>query len=106
MAAAASALRATGRRKYLDAAEAAYGWFLGDNDLGVTMADPMRGACYDGLQPAGPNANQGAESTLMWLWALEQTRQLRRLNYSGPHAMTEPGSDQESEPRPGRDAQR
>ena len=76
--AAAAAFRATGRRHYLDAAEAAYGWFLGDNDLEVFMADPIRGACYDGLTPTGPNRNQGAESTLMWLTALEQMRELRR----------------------------
>ena len=75
--AAATAFRATGRRRYLDAAEVAYGWFLGGNDLGVAMADPIRGACYDGLTPTGPNRNQGAESTLMWLTALEQMRELR-----------------------------
>ena len=26
------------------------------------------GACFDGLQPAGVNHNQGAESTLAYLW--------------------------------------
>ena len=51
--AAADAFRATGRRRYLDAAEAAYGWFLGDNDLGLALADPARGACFDGLTPGG-----------------------------------------------------
>jgi hypothetical protein len=76
--AAADAFRATGRRRYLDAAEAAYGWFLGDNDVGVALADPARGACCDGLSPGGPSANQGAESMLMWLIALEQVRELRR----------------------------
>ena len=78
LAAAVCAFGATGRERYLDAAESAYGWFLGDNDLGIAMADPVRGACFDGLMPAGPNENQGAESTLMWLTALEQMRQLRR----------------------------
>jgi hypothetical protein len=76
--AAADAFRATGRRHYLDAAEAAYGWFLGGNDVGVALADPVRGACSDGLTPRGPSANQGAESMLMWLTALEQMRELRR----------------------------
>ena len=42
-------------------------WFLGENDLGVAVADPARGAGYDGLTPDGVNTNQGAESTLMWL---------------------------------------
>jgi hypothetical protein len=92
MAAAATAFRATGRRRYLDAAEAAYGWFLGDNDLGVVMADPVQGACYDGLSPTRPNFNQGAESTLMWLTALEHMRELRRpsLGQQGEAIVAEP----------------
>jgi hypothetical protein len=76
--AAAEAFRITGEGRYRAAAETAYGWFLGDNDLGVTLADPTRGSCYDGLTPAGCNTNQGAESMLMWLTALEQIRELRR----------------------------
>jgi hypothetical protein len=83
VAAAADAFRATGRRHYLRAAEIAYGWFLGDNDLGVPLADPASGGCQDGLTPRGPNKNQGGESTLMWLTALEQIRELRRLAQSG-----------------------
>ncbi|HEX7490511.1 MAG TPA: hypothetical protein VF337_02275 [Candidatus Limnocylindrales bacterium] len=75
--AAAAAFGATGRRRYLDAAEAAYGWFLGDNDVGIAMADPARGACSDGLSATGRSENQGAESTLMWLTTLEQMRALR-----------------------------
>jgi hypothetical protein len=76
--AAAAAFAATGRRHYLGAAEQAYGWFLGDNDVGIEIADPANGACYDGLTPVGVNVNQGAESTLMWLTALERIRELRR----------------------------
>jgi hypothetical protein len=75
--AASAAFGATGRRRYLRAAEAAYGWFLGDNDVGIAMADPVRGACSDGLSATGRNENQGAESTLMWLTALERMRALR-----------------------------
>lgn len=75
--AAAAAFGATGLRRYLDAAEAAYGWFLGDNDVRIALADPVRGACSDGLFETGRSENQGAESTLMWLTALEQIRALR-----------------------------
>lgn len=82
LAAAAVAFKTTGRQRYLDAAEAAYGWFLGDNDMGVTIADPARGACHDGLAADGVNENQGAESTLMWLMAVEHMRELRRLTAS------------------------
>jgi hypothetical protein len=75
--AASAAFAATGLRRYLSAAEQAYGWFLGDNDVGVEIADPVNGACGDGLGPVGVNPNQGAESTLMWLTALEKIRDLR-----------------------------
>ncbi len=59
--AADAAYRTTGRECYRAAAERAYAWFLGDNDVGVAVADPARGACHDGLTPDGVNANQGAE---------------------------------------------
>ena len=62
---------------YLRAAEAAYGWFLGDNDAGLAIADVGTGGCGDGLAEDHVNVNQGAESTLMWLTALEQMRLLR-----------------------------
>ena len=83
--AALAAFRVTGRWCYPAAAETAYGWFLGDNDLGVALADPVSGSCFDGLTPAGVNRNQGAESTLMWLIALERMRELR-----GGHIAPEP----------------
>jgi hypothetical protein len=77
MLAAESALSATNEERYRTAMERAYGWFLGENDLGVPVADPEHGASYDGLTPGGVNTNQGAESTLMWLIALEHTRAMR-----------------------------
>jgi hypothetical protein len=79
LAAVSEAYVATRDRRYVDAAESAYGWYLGDNIGGVAVADPVRGSCHDGLTPSGVNANRGAESTLMWLTALELTRELRRL---------------------------
>ena len=63
--------------------ERAYGWFLGANDLGLAVADPARGASFDGLTPTGVNTNQGAESTLMWLTALEHIRALARAGGRG-----------------------
>ncbi len=62
---------------YLVAIERAYGWFLGANDVGLAVAVPKEGACHDGLMATGVNVNQGAESTLMWLMALEHVRELR-----------------------------
>ena len=84
IAAAAAAFKATGRARYADAAEMAYGWFLGDNDGGIAIANPLNGGCFDGLTPTGPNQNQGAESTLLWLTALETMRELR--NTIGSHS--------------------
>ena len=84
--AAEAALRATGESRYQDAMESAYGWFLGDNDLGASVADPARGAGCDGLTPAGRNTNEGAESTLMWLMAAEHIRILRADTPRSVHA--------------------
>ena len=88
--AADAAYRTTGRERYRDAAERAFAWFLGDNDVGVPVADPERGGCHDGLTPTGVNANQGAESTLMWLIAAERTRALRTLQPAAPVALPAP----------------
>jgi hypothetical protein len=57
-----------GEEKYLGAFRRAYGWFLGQNSLGLALADVRSGACCDGLAPRGVNRNQGAESTLAYLW--------------------------------------
>lgn len=75
--AAESAYEATADERYRIVMEHAYAWFLGQNDLGLSVADPDRGAGYDGLTPRGVNSNQGAESTLMWLTAAEHIRALR-----------------------------
>jgi hypothetical protein len=72
--AAEAALETTGDPRFGDLMELAYAWFLGQNDLGVPVAHPARGACSDGLTPGGVNTNEGAESTLMWLIAAEHMR--------------------------------
>jgi hypothetical protein len=46
------------------------GWFLGNNDTQSILYDSVSGGCRDGLQPNGPNLNEGAESTLAWLLSL------------------------------------
>jgi len=61
--AAEAAFEATGDDLWLDRARQAYAWFLGENDLGVSLIQPD-GGCYDGLTPHGPNLNRGAESLL------------------------------------------
>jgi hypothetical protein len=75
--AAEAALEATGDSSFRDLMELAYAWFLGRNDLDLSVAHPARGASSDGLTPSGLNTNEGAESTLMWLMAAEHVRALR-----------------------------
>jgi hypothetical protein len=76
--AAEAAFDATSDRRYLVAMERSYAWFLGANDLGLDVAEADLGGGRDGLTPRGVNTNQGAESTLMWLMAVEHIRTIRR----------------------------
>jgi hypothetical protein len=56
-------------------AQRAFEWFLGRNDLGLPLYDASTGGCRDGLHPDRANQNEGAESTLSFLIALEEMRQ-------------------------------
>lgn len=49
--------------------QTAFDWFLGENHLNQIMYDPTTGSCYDGLEKANVNLNQGAESTICYLMA-------------------------------------
>jgi hypothetical protein len=66
--------------KYLAAFHRARDWFQGRNSLQQPLADAQNGACCDGLQPSGVNRNQGAESTLAYLWTEVQ-------NFEVQHAL-------------------
>jgi len=67
-AAALAGLDLRGDDKYLAVFLRAHGWFHGQNSQDQPLADVQVGACFDGLEPAGVNRNQGAESTLAYLW--------------------------------------
>jgi hypothetical protein len=56
----------------------AFDWFLGENDLQMTMIDAETGSCSDGLHPDRPNENKGAESVLSYLLGLVEVRQFKR----------------------------
>ena len=62
--AAAAAFAISGDHRWARVARDAFGWFFGDNDLGVPLADLRDGGCFDGLMATGINRNQGAESIL------------------------------------------
>jgi hypothetical protein len=66
--AALAAFRLQRDQNYLATFRRAHRWFHGRNSLEKPLADRRCGACFDGLQPAGINHNQGAESTLAYLW--------------------------------------
>ncbi|MCK5113952.1 MAG: glycosyltransferase family 4 protein [Phycisphaerae bacterium] len=56
------------REKYwLDHAQKAFYWFLGENDLQIPLYDFTTGGCRDGLHHDSVNENQGAESILACL---------------------------------------
>lgn len=66
--AALAAFDLLGDARYLAIFHRARGWFYGENSLGQPLVDISRGACRDGLHISGVNQNQGAESTLAYLW--------------------------------------
>jgi hypothetical protein len=61
--------RLTGDEGWYEEARRCFEWFLGRNDLGLPLYDPTTGGCRDGLHPDRVNRNQGAESTLAYLFA-------------------------------------
>jgi len=66
-----AAWRATGLRRHRAEARRALDWFHGRNALHTNVADPARGACHDGIGADGVNTNEGAESTVLYLLALQ-----------------------------------
>lgn len=54
----------TGDKQWYIEARRAFEWYLGRNDLNLSVYDPTSGGCRDGLHPDRANENQGAESTL------------------------------------------
>jgi len=60
----------TRNRVWLDSAVMCFNWFLGHNDLNLSLYDPKTGGCRDGLMADGINQNEGAESSLAWLLSL------------------------------------
>jgi hypothetical protein len=66
--------RVTGDDSWHTEARRAFDWFLGRNDLHLSVYDPTTGGCRDGLHPDRANENQGAESTLAFLQSLLELR--------------------------------
>lgn len=79
IAACLAAYTATSERRWLGHASVAYGWYLGQNDIGHVLVDWSTGGCKDGFGTNGVNENQGAESTLAWLGASLQMQQVETI---------------------------
>ncbi len=57
----------------------AFEWFLGRNDLGISLYDPLSGGCRDGLHSDRANENQGAEATLAFLHVLLEIQLMQNV---------------------------
>ena len=72
------AYRSTNDATWHEEARLAFEWFLGRNDLGISLYNPATGGCLDGLHMDRANMNQGAESTLAYLMALSEMELLEQ----------------------------
>jgi hypothetical protein len=86
----AAAWRADGDVTWKAHTRRAFGWFLGDNDLGLPLVDVETGSCRDGLHPDRANENRGGESVLCYLLSLVEIRQFARAQPELPKRGTAP----------------
>ncbi|MGH7877465.1 MAG: hypothetical protein ACRENM_07325 [Candidatus Dormibacteraceae bacterium] len=75
--AAAVAHQITGDREWVYVAEAAFAWFLGQNDLGHPVAEVATGTCHDGLRSDGVDPATSLESALDWFSSILAMQALR-----------------------------
>jgi glycosyltransferase involved in cell wall biosynthesis len=66
------AYEATRDGRWHDEAVRAFEWFLGRNDLGLSLYDASTGGCRDGLHADRVSQNEGGESTVAFLLALAE----------------------------------
>ncbi len=86
-----AAWRATHDSEWNAEAARVFAWFLGSNDLSVSLIDLETGSCRDGLHPDRPNENRGGESVVSYLLGLSEIRQIARLseNRSKPASLSD-----------------
>ena len=61
------AFHLTKKKEYLNKLHTSFMWFLGENDLRMSLYDFETKGCCDGFESYGVNRNQGAESSLAYL---------------------------------------
>jgi glycosyltransferase involved in cell wall biosynthesis len=72
----AAAFQADAEPSWDTEAMRAFNWFMGQNDLGLSLVDVANGSCCDGLHPDRRNENRGGESVVSYLLALFEVRQI------------------------------
>jgi glycosyltransferase involved in cell wall biosynthesis len=77
-----AAWRAGGGAEWLTLASRVFAWFLGSNDLSLSLVDPESGSCCDGLHADRRNENKGGESTVSYLLGLCDIRLISRISDS------------------------
>ncbi len=87
---------------WLKEAGRAFEWFLGRNDLRLPLYNAASGGCFDGLHFDRVNLNQGAESTLAFLLALQEMRRVERslTVFNKPIDRILPGRKMETQSKP------
>ncbi len=83
-----AAWEVTGEERWYREARLCFDWFLGRNDLQVSLFDSATGGCCDGLTSVGRNQNEGAESTVAWLLSVIAMQEARVR-----HTMETPASE-------------
>lgn len=64
-----SAHLATAQNAHIEKLIRCHQWFMGDNDLNISLYDQHTKGCNDGIENNTINQNQGAESLIAWLLA-------------------------------------
>ena len=82
IAACLAAWRADHDTEWKGEAARVFAWFLGSNDLSISLVDLETGSCRDGLHPDRANENRGGESVVSYLLGLSEIRQVARLSES------------------------
>ena len=77
-----AAWRAGGGAEWLALAARVFAWFLGSNDLSLSLVDPESGSCCDGLHADRRNENRGGESAVSYLLGLCDIRLISRISDS------------------------
>jgi glycosyltransferase involved in cell wall biosynthesis len=79
-----TAWRANGEAAWKADAMRAFAWFLGSNDLAVSLVDLETGSCRDGLHPDRRNENCGGESVVAYLHCLSELRRVAHASEGRP----------------------